>query len=323
MNQKNLRIVVICGGISSEREVSLRSGNAVYSALRNLGYQNAVLFDLTRDSLGELLQSPIDLAFLALHGKGGEDGCIQGLLELLEIPYTGSSVEASAICMNKIRTKEILNQALLPTPKFMTFRKEEIVDLNQTAQALIETIGLPMVLKSPCEGSSVGVLIVKEADALPAAIEEIFQYGNQLLAEQFMVGTELTLPILGNDTLTTLPIIEITSENEFYDYEAKYTQGMCHHIIPARIPSELQEQIAQIGKAAYRALGCSGLSRIDFMLNDRGEPMILEVNTLPGMTEMSLFPDAARSIGMSFGDLIEEIVRLAWERRTKELSNNE
>ena len=318
MNQKNLRIVVICGGISSEREVSLRSGTAVYSALRDLGYQNALLFDLTRNSLGELLTLPIDLAFLALHGKGGEDGCIQGLLELLEIPYTGSSVEASAICMNKIRTKEILSQASLPTPKFMTYRKEDIKDWNQVAQELLDTIGLPMVLKSPCEGSSVGVLIVKEKESLIDAIQEIFQYGELLLAEQFMAGTELTLPILGNDVLATLPIIEITSENEFYDYEAKYTQGMCRHIIPARISAPLQEKISQIGKAAYRALGCSGLSRIDFMLNDQGEPMILEVNTLPGMTEMSLFPDAARSVGMSFGELIEEIIRLALERTKKE-----
>ena len=180
-----------------------------------------------------------------------------------------------------------------------------------------------MVLKSPCEGSSVGVLIVKEKEGLVDAIQEIFQYGDLLLAEQFMMGTELTLPILGNDTLTTLPIIEITSENEFYDYEAKYTQGMCHHIIPARISEPLQERISQLGKAAYRALGCSGLSRIDFMLNAQGEPMILEVNTLPGMTEMSLFPDAAKSVGMPFGKLIEEIIFLALERTKKESVKDE
>ena len=309
MNQKDLRIVVICGGISSEREVSLRSGKAVFSALRDRGYQNVTLFDLTRDSLKELITHEIDLAFLALHGKGGEDGCIQGLLELLEIPYTGSSVEASAICMNKIRTKEILRQASLPTPHFLTYRKEDGIDLNQIAREILDVIGLPIVLKSPCEGSSVGVVIVKEQDALVGAIDEIFGYGDLLMAEEFMSGVELTLPILGNEALTTLPIIEITSENEFYDYEAKYTQGMCHHIIPARISNDVQKKIAEIGKAAYRALGCSGLSRIDFMINGKGEPMILEVNTLPGMTEMSLFPDAARSVGMSFGDLIEEILR--------------
>lgn len=317
MNQKDLRIVVICGGFSSEREVSLRSGNAIYSALCGRGYHNAVLFDLTHDSLGELFSIKMDLAFLALHGKGGEDGCIQGLLELLGIPYTGSSVESSAICMNKIRTKEILCQASLPTPKFLMRRREDVVDFKLTARELIAEIGLPMVLKSPCEGSSVGVLIVKEKELLADSIEEIFSYGDLLMAEQFMSGIELTLPILGNDCLTTLPIIEITSENEFYDYEAKYTQGMCHHIIPARISKDLQDEIAQIGKAAYRALGCSGLSRIDFMMNDSGEPMILEVNTLPGMTEMSLFPDAARAVGMSFGDLIEEIVRLALEKENK------
>lgn len=317
MNQKDLRIVVICGGISSEREVSLRSGNAVYSALCDRGYRNTVLFDLRRDTMHELMSLDVDLAVLALHGRGGEDGCIQGLLELRGIPYTGSSVEASAICMNKIRTKEILSVASLPTPRYATYRKEDVTDVSQVAHELVRRIGLPIVLKSPCEGSSVGVLIVKERERMVDAICEIFEYGDLLLAEEFVSGRELTLPILGNEQARTLPIVEITSENEFYDYEAKYTQGMCHHIIPARISDDVREQINRIGLDAYRALGCSGLSRIDFMITEQGAPTILEVNTLPGMTEMSLFPDAARAVGMSFGDLIEEIVRLALEKAEK------
>ena len=315
MNQKDLNIVVVYGGVSSEREVSLRSGKAVLDALRRLGYRNATLFDLTEHNLADLLQMRPDLAYLALHGFGGEDGRIQGALDLAGIPYTGSSVESSAICMNKIRTKEILCHWGLPTPRFVTKRRSECTDLLATKQELLSCIGLPMVVKSPSQGSSVGVYIIKKEEELLCAIQEIFSLGDDLLAEEFVDGTELTLPILGNDELTVLPVVEITSENEFYDYEAKYTQGMCHHIIPARISEDAKEKIAQLGAAAYRALGCRGLARIDFILNRNDEPMMIEVNTLPGMTEMSLFPDSARSVGISFEELTERIVLFALERK--------
>ena len=230
MNQKDLKIVVIYGGVSSEREVSLRSGRAIFDALVRCGYKNTTLFDLTDRNLSELLTIPMDLAYLALHGWGGEDGRIQGMLDLLEVPYTGSSVESSAICMNKIRTKEILGFAGLPTPRFLTKRITDCIDLRATAQDLLERIGLPMVVKSPSQGSSVGVYIIKKQEELLPAIKKVFELGDSLLAEEFVDGVELTLPILGNDDLTVLPVVEITSENEFYDYEAKYTQGMCHHI---------------------------------------------------------------------------------------------
>ena len=224
MNHKDLKIVVICGGISSEREVSLRSGKAVWEALQKGGYTNAYLFDLKRDNLKELLSVSADLAFLALHGKGGEDGCIQGFLELAGIPYTGSSVETSAICMNKIRTKEILLQADLPTPHFVMVRRDEAYDARKVADRLLREIGLPMVLKAPCEGSSFGVVIVKEDQDIISAMEAVFAFGDCLMAEEFVDGVEVTLPILGNDIPMTLPMIEITSENEFYDYEAKYKE---------------------------------------------------------------------------------------------------
>ncbi len=317
MNHKKMKIVVVCGGVSSEREVSLRSGKAVFDALVRNGYQHVVLFDLTKENLSELFCLPMDLAFLTLHGKGGEDGCIQGALELMGIPYTGPSVEASAICMNKIKTKEILAYSGIPTPKFMTLRAQDCEDLQAVAQNLLQTIGLPMVLKSPREGSSIGVVIVKEATAIVSAIQEVFSYGDLLLAEEFVDGVELTLPILGNQDLTVLPIVEITSENEFYDYEAKYTKGMCHHVIPARISDKSQAEIAEIGKKAYRLLGCEGLSRIDFILNQQEKPMLIEVNTIPGMTEMSLFPDSARYVGISFEELTDQIVRLALEKAPK------
>ena len=317
MDRKDLKITVIYGGISSEREVSLRSGKAMYDALLRCGYKNVSLFDLTGDNLAELLSSRPDLAVLALHGKGGEDGCIQGALELVGIPYTGPSVEASAICINKIRTKEILVSCGLPTPAFVTCHASEISDIQKTADMLIQNIGFPMVLKAPTQGSSIGVVIAKDRAELDAAINEVFKYGDMLLAEQFADGTELTLPILGNGDPIALPVVEITSENEFYDYHAKYTQGMCHHIIPARISDGDSESISELGRRAYRALGCSGLSRIDFILDKKNGPMIIEVNTLPGMTEMSLFPDSARYAGISFEALVDRIVCLALENFKK------
>ncbi|MBQ2999598.1 MAG: D-alanine--D-alanine ligase [Clostridia bacterium] len=315
MNQKDLNIVVIYGGVSSEREVSLRSGKAVFDALIRRGYHNATLFDLTEHNLAELFALPMDLAYLALHGWGGEDGRIQGVLDLMGVPYTGSSVEARAICMNKIRTKEILRVAGLPTPRFVTKRSVECSDLTETKTQLLQHIGLPMVIKSPSQGSSVGVYIIKKEEDLLPAIKEVFSLGDDLLAEEFVDGVELTLPILGNDDLTVLPVVEITSENEFYDYEAKYTEGMCHHIIPARISDVARERIAEVGSKAYRALGCRGLARVDFMLTQNDEPMIIEVNTLPGMTEMSLFPDSARSVGISFEELTEMILLFALEQK--------
>ena len=313
MDRKHMKIVVVYGGISSERQISLRSGAAIYDALKRGGYTQVSLFDLKRDNLGDLLAGKPDLAFLALHGKGGEDGSIQGMLTLAGIPYTGSHTEASAVCMNKIRTKEILLCHGIPTPSFSVLYRGETEDMERCCQRLLEEVGLPMVLKAPREGSSIGVCMVKEACRLPDAIREVLTYDDVILAEEFMSGMELTLPMMGNREPVAYPLVEITSENEFYDYTAKYTKGMCHHIIPARISDELRERIVEIGKRAYRALGCRGISRLDFMLDKNGEPKVIEVNTLPGMTEMSLFPDSARSVGVSFEELVDRIVSLALE----------
>lgn len=307
---KNLRILVICGGMSTERNVSLRSGKAIYDALIRKGYQNVELFDLKRDNISEILEKKPDIAFLGLHGKGGEDGTIQGFLELAGIPYTGPGVATSAVCMDKILTKRVLANAGLPTAKFEVYRKEECTNLNAVIDALIEKIGLPIVLKSPCQGSSIGVVLVKSKEAMKGAIEDVFKYGDHLLAEQFIDGPELTLPIMGNEELTVLPVIEITSEREFYDFTAKYTTGLCHHIIPANIDKRTQEEVIEYGTKAYKVLDCRCLSRIDFIVDKKDGPMIIEVNTLPGMTDMSLFPDAARFIGVSYDNLVEKILEL-------------
>lgn len=312
---KSIRILVICGGISTEREVSLRSGKAIYDALIRKGYNNAELFDLKRDNISEILKKKPDIAFLGLHGKGGEDGSIQGLLELAGIPYTGPGVATSAVCMDKIITKRVLANAGLPTAKFEVYRREDCHDRVSVSNALIDKLGLPMVLKSPCQGSSIGVVLVKDKENMLAAMDEVFKYGDSLLAEQFVDGPELTLPIMGNDELTVLPIIEITSERDFYDFTAKYTSGLCHHIIPANIDKRTQEEVIEYGKQAYKVLGCQCLSRIDFIVDKTDGPMIIEVNTLPGMTDMSLFPDAARYVGISYDDLVERLLEYGMNAR--------
>ncbi len=305
-----LNVMVVCGGISSERAISLRSGRAILDALQQYGYRNATLFDLRADNMGEILTRRPDVVFLALHGKGGEDGCIQGLLELSGIPYTGSGVEASAVCMNKILTKQILNSVGLPTARFAVVRKAraEREGYGVIVSELIHNIGLPMVLKAPCEGSSIGVVIVREERDMTKAISEIFTYDDRLMAEEFLSGTEITLPILGNREPIVLPDVEITSERPFYDYTAKYTQGMCTHIIPARISEKDRALAQEIGREAYRVLNCRGLARIDFIVDEMRGPMIIEINTLPGMTEMSLFPDSAGAAGISFPELTHRIL---------------
>ena len=310
-----LNVLVVCGGTSSERAISLRSGRAVLEALHAYGYENAGLFDLREDNMGEILFARPDAVFLCLHGKGGEDGRIQGFLDLAGIPYTGSGVESSAVCMNKILTKQVLLSMGLPTARFTLVRKERMAKEGVAAIAdeLIATLGLPMVLKAPCEGSSIGVIIVREKRDLSRAVLEIFSYDDRLLAEEFLSGTEITLPILGNGELMVLPDVEITSEREFYDYTAKYTKGMCHHIIPARISDEERKQVREIGREAYKVLGCRGLARIDFIIDERKGPMVIEINTLPGMTEMSLFPDSARAMGIEFPELCHHILSLCLE----------
>lgn len=319
---KDLSILVVCGGISSEREISLKSGKSIYEALKRSGYSNVNLFDLNRSNMQDILIARPAIVFIALHGKGGEDGSIQGMLELAGIPYTGPGIAASAICMNKILTKRILQNAGLPTAEFLAFGKDEVEGrIENVKTEASDTIGYPMVLKSPCEGSSIGVVIIQSEDEFEDAVNEVFSHGNELLIEEFIKGTEVTLPIMGNETITTLPVIEITSEREFYDYTAKYTKGLCHHIIPACIDKESEKEIIRIGRKVYQILGCRGLSRVDYIVHPVKGPLVIEVNTLPGMTDMSLFPDAARYIGISYEALVEKILEYGLAAKG-DLNNN-
>ena len=312
---KDKKILVVCGGFSSEREISLKSGKAIYEALKQLGYKDIHLFDLTRENAKEILEAHPDLVYIGLHGKGGEDGAIQGLLEYSGIPYTGPGICSSAICMDKTITKRVLSDAGLPTPKFEVYHKNEITDSDRFANHIVEEFGLPVVFKSPCQGSSLGIVIINEKAAIAPALEEVFKYGDDLLAEKYVNGIEVTLPILGNEEQMLLPIIEISSERALYDYQAKYTGGLSHHIIPACIDKGTYQQVEDLGKQAYRLLHCQGLSNVDFIIDPFRGPMIIEINTLPGMTGMSLLPVAARYMGISFEELVERILILGFEAK--------
>jgi len=290
------------GGLSAERDVSLNSGGAVHQALLNQGF-NAVAIDVGRDLADVLKSEAIEAAFIALHGRYGEDGCVQGLLELLQIPYTGSGVLASALAMHKLYSKQAFAASGILTAPFRCFRQDQPVILSELP------FGLPLVVKPVQEGSSVGVSIVKHADQLSAALELAFRHDDEILVEQYVKGQEVQVGILDDRPIGA---IEIVPRNEFYDFEAKYTDGMAEHIFPARLEPALYEKAQQVGLAAHRALGCKGYSRVDLLVTPSGECYVLEVNTLPGMTALSLLPEiAAKGVGLSFEALVARIISTA------------
>jgi D-alanine-D-alanine ligase len=296
---KSKKIAVLMGGLSAEREVSLKSGAAVNQALLAGGYQT-VAIDVGRDLAAVLVQEKIEAAFIALHGRYGEDGCVQGLLELMQIPYTGSGVLASALAMHKLYSKQTFASAGILTAPFHHFHRGEQVRLDALS------FGLPLVVKPVQEGSSVGVSIVREARQLEAALAESFRHDAEILVEQYIKGQEVQVGILDDRPIGA---IEIVSKNEFYDFEAKYTDGMAEHIFPARLDPARYAQALQVGLAAHNALGCSGYSRVDLLVTESGENYVLEVNTLPGMTALSLLPEiAAKGAGLPFEALVERII---------------
>lgn len=302
------KVLVLLGGTSSEREISLKSGKAVADGLKAAGYEVEIL-DINKDNLAEIPKIKPDVVFNALHGQNGEDGRIQAYLDMLEMPYTGSGMVASVIGMNKILTKKILSCENIPTAEYIILTKESFV--AEDAPQIIKKLGLPIVVKAAMQGSSIGTYIVKNEGRLVSAINDAFAYDEEVLAEKFIAGTEVTAALLGNENPVVLPIIEITSENEFYDFESKYTPGMCHHIIPARITKTAEAKVKEISRQVYKVIGCRGFARVDFIVDDNDNPWVLEINTIPGMTEMSLVPDAAKAAGMSFVELVDQIVKLA------------
>jgi len=299
----NKKIGVLMGGLSSEREVSLSTGNAILSALREKGY-NTVAIDVGRDAGEQVRKAGIEIAFNGLHGKYGEDGAIQGLLEIAGIPCTGSGILASAMGMNKIISKMVFkNHGLLIGP-YLVVHAHKRESLNEVPSIM----AYPVVVKPSSEGSSVGVSLVYTHEELRPAAELAFQYDREILVEKYIRGKEVQVGVLGDRALGA---IEIVPKNVFYDYESKYKPGMSEHYFPARIDKEAYEQVLEAGLKAHRALGCKGYSRVDFIIDESGAPYILEVNTLPGMTATSLLPDIARGVGITFPDLVEEILRQA------------
>lgn len=304
------RIAVLMGGRSAEREVSLKTGAQVIKALESRGHE-AIGIDAGDDLALRIKEATPDACFIALHGRYGEDGTIQGLLEFLGIPYTGSGVLASAVGMDKIASKKIFLADGIPTPEFAILAEEEYrKDPNGTVTAIAESIGFPSAIKPAREGSTIGMTIVNEKSQLPEALEVAFDCDDRILAERFVKGTEITIGVLGNDPVA-LPTLEVVTKTGFYDYETKYTAGLSEHIIPARIPPEQAELAQELAVKTHKAIGCRGFSRVDFIIDEDGRAYVLEINTIPGMTELSLFPDAARAAGIEFDALVERLVELA------------
>jgi D-alanine-D-alanine ligase len=308
---EKLTVALLAGGISSEREISLQSGEQVYAALDKKKY-NILQYDPKTD-LARLVQdaAKIDAALIILHGPYGEDGTVQGLLDLLNIPYQGSSVLGSALAMNKIATKKLYEKAGLSVPAYVVYDRSDTVDAEKCAAQ----VGLPLVVKPVEAGSSVGMSIVKTATDLPRALEKAGEYDNAILVESYIEGTELTGGVIGNNQLEALPLIEIIPDKsyEFFDYEAKYTAGATQEICPARINEELTQKAQSNAKIAHRALFCRGYSRTDMILRD-GQIYVLETNTIPGMTATSLLPQAAQKAGMNFSRLLDKLIELGLEK---------
>ncbi|NLV16265.1 MAG: D-alanine--D-alanine ligase [Syntrophomonadaceae bacterium] len=304
-----MRIAVLMGGRSKEREVSLRSGRAVVESLKRRGYE-AIPVDADAGVAAELQKLAPDLAFIALHGRYGEDGSIQGLLEMLDIPYTGCGVASSAICMDKVITKKLLVYEGIPTAPFLVL-KNDCDSRHESVADIMEHLGMPIVIKPSNQGSSIGTTIVKDSDQLGAALDEAFALWPEALAEKFIEGVEVTSSVLGNDYPRVLPLIEINTATGVYDYKAKYTPGGSSHIIPARVSKQATRRVEEISRQIYLAFRCLGFARIDFIIDSSDQPYVLEVNNIPGLTELSLFPDAAAHAGMSYDDLVENIVNLA------------
>ncbi|MHB8845653.1 MAG: D-alanine--D-alanine ligase [Nitrospirota bacterium] len=297
------KIGVLMGGLSSEREVSLASGAAVLKALIDKGY-DAVGIDIGRDACEQVRKAGIGIAFNALHGKFGEDGAIQGLLEIMGIPCTGSGILASAMGMNKIVSKTLFRSYGLPVGRYLVATRGD-QDALATAE---KEIGYPLVVKPSSEGSSVGVSLVHTSGELEPAAKLAFQYDPEILIERYVKGMEVQVGILGERALGA---IEIVPKDVFYSYKAKYEKGGSDHFFPARVPQDVYERTLDAGLLAHRALGCRGYSRVDFIIGHDGVSYILEVNTLPGMTATSLLPEIAQGAGISFPSLVEEIVRLS------------
>jgi D-alanine-D-alanine ligase len=313
------RVAVLKGGRSLEREVSLRSGAQVQDALRRLGHE-VLTFDIGPDLVAQLRGGELDAAFLALHGREGEDGTIQSLLEAIGLPYTGSGPAACMRCTDKVLAKHLMHEAGIPTPAFHSLRESSIKELGAAAALpdIEGRIGFPLVVKPASQGSALGVKFASASEQLPGALVGAFSYDHQILIERFVKGRDLAVSVLDGEAqeLVALPVVEaIPREEAFYSYESRYEIGMTTFVCPAELPAETAGRAQALALAVYRLLGCRGVARVDLMLDEQsGELYVLETNVIPGLTETSLLPQAADAAGIDFDTLVERILASAWTR---------
>ncbi|NQU17990.1 MAG: D-alanine--D-alanine ligase [Candidatus Saganbacteria bacterium] len=306
---KDKKIAVLLGGKSGERDISIRSGNNVLSSLKRQGLDVISIDPAEADLISEIKKNKIDLVYIALHGKFGEDGVVQGLLEHYGIPYTGSKILASALAMNKVATKQILMTEKIPTPKYTRINTEKI---NTEVTRIVKDFPFPLMLKPEEEGSSLGISLIKDPGKFGDVLRETAQKFPQLFVEQYIKGTEITIGVLGTKKVEALPVLELVPKNEFYDFEAKYTKGMTEFILPARLSKDVCKKAQEIAVASHQVLGCYGVSRVDLMVSNDGTPYVNEINTIPGMTDTSDLPAQAKHIGISFDELVLKILESAY-----------
>ena len=307
---KNSKIAVLCGGLSNEREVSLRSGRNVFKALIELGYKDVTLIDVDRNIASILVDTKIEFAINMLHGRYGEDGCIQGVLEFLNIPYSGCKVKASSICMDKIMTKKVLSTiSEIPLIKSVNVTKDDY-------REKIKELNYPIIIKPANEGSSIGMTKVDTENELDSAINEALKCDDEILVEEYLQGESATVGVLekrndnGEVEIFATPILGFKTKTQWYDYEAKYTKGLTEFILPADFSQELTKKIQDLAIKAHKACSCKGVSRVDFLVYNN-IPYILEINTNPGMTDTSDLPAQANEMGIDYNSLVELILKTA------------
>lgn len=298
----NTKIAVLCGGPSSEDEVSRRSGKNVFKALQNLGYKNAELIEVDENIAQTLRAKGIQVVYNAMHGKYGEDGCIQGMLEVMQIPYTGCGVMSSSVCMNKEYTKNILKGAGIPHIKSVLIRKGE------DYQSKIDDLKYPFMLKPVSEGSSIGMYKVNNPQEMDECFQKSAQCGQDVMIEEYLEGKSLTVGVLQDgEKMFATEILEFRTKTEWYDYDAKYTAGLTEFILPAELSEEMTEKVKQTAIDAFKACDCKGVSRVDFLVSDN-KPYVLEINTSPGMTDLSDLPAQSKAMGIDYDTLVQIIL---------------
>lgn len=306
---KNKKIAVLCGGRSGEREVSLRSGKRVHDSLISQGF-SSVIIDTKDDFIPRLKQENVDIACIMLHGTFGEDGCIQGLLETIGIPYTGSKVLASSLGMNKVASKRVWQALGIPTPNYAVIDRS--ADIAAQCADILKYFPFPLVVKPVSEGSSLGVTIMKDSAGFVDVVMSTAQQFGDVFIEEFINGVQVTVGILeGGDGLRTLPVLELRPKTDFYDYEAKYTKGMTEFILPAELPRQVYRNCQLTASKAFKALSCRGFARIDMIVDRDGMPFVHDANTIPGMTDLSDLPAQAAADGISYDELVLRILESA------------